>query len=166
MLGPQLAFTDSLSVVRALPLFAGVDSGVLTEILGHARLVKFDKGKVCLRQGEEVSRLYVILEGWVKTVKSTQDGRDLVLNLSGQGDVLMEMAVAGNTRCPATVQAASKVRLLSLPVSVLREYLDKNHGIAVKMMLAAAVQTQNLIGQLEQLMLRDAPQRVGWKARK
>lgn len=74
----------------------------------------------------------------------------------------METAVAGDMKCPANVMATSKLRLLSIPSFVLREYLDANHTMAVNMMLAAAAQAQNLVSQLEQLMLRDAPQRVGW----
>ena len=157
-----LALPNSVNTLRTLPLFEGISTDILRAFLGQAHSVKFNKGQICLMQGEAATRFYIILEGWAKTIKSTPDGKELVLNLLGRGDALMETATAGSRRCPATVLAASKMKLLSVPSSVLREYLDRNHRLAANMMEAAANQTQTLISQMEQLMLRDAPQRVGW----
>lgn len=151
-----------LDVIKALPLFVGLDNNILQEILKYSRIASHNKGAMIFLQGEQASRFYIILEGWVKLFKGNVDGNESILQIMGKGEALLETVIFGNTPFTVSAQAVDNVKLLSIPSSILRDKLQNNKELAINMLSTVAGRSQALISQFEQLTLKTVTQRVGW----
>lgn len=160
--GIETSVRAYMNTIQALPLFAGLEAGTMQEILKHARIVQHPKGAMIFMQGEQASRLYIILEGWVKLFKGNVDGQEAILQVMTVGDTLLETVIFNNSPFPVSAQAVEHVRLLSIPASIVRETLKNNKELAINMLSTVAGRSQALITQFEQLTLKTVTQRVGW----
>jgi CRP-like cAMP-binding protein len=151
-----------MDTIKALPLFAGLDPASLNDILKYARITNHNKGALIFMQGEQASRFYIILEGWVKLFKGNVDGQESILQVLSTGDNLLETVIFNDTPLPVNAQAVDNVKLLSIPASMIREKLKNNHALAVNMLSTVSGRSQALISQFEQLTLKTVTQRVGW----
>jgi len=151
-----------IDTIKALPLFAGLDTASLNELLKYARITSHDKGALIFMQGEQASRFYIILEGWVKLFKGNVDGQESILQVLSTGDNMLETVIFNDTPLPVNAQAVDNVKLLSIPASMIREKLKNNHALAVNMLSTVSGRSQALISQFEQLTLKTVTQRVGW----
>ncbi len=148
--------------IQALPLFCGLDEGKLQDILKYARVISHHKGTIVFMQGEQASRFYIVLEGWVKLFKGNVSGQESVLQVLTVGETLLETTIFNNLPFPVSAQAVDNVKLLSIPASIVREQLQNNKKLAINMLSNVAGRSQALITQFEQLTLKTVPQRIGW----
>jgi CRP-like cAMP-binding protein len=146
----------------SLPVFQGVEAYILREMITSAHTAQYQKGAIFLAQGMEISRFYVVLEGWCGASKGNAEGQEAILQIFRRGDFLLEAAptVLADIS-PMNLQALTPVHLLTLsPTSVL---LAMEHSkIFMANMLAAGVRRcQELRNHIEQLALHNAEERVG-----
>lgn len=160
--GIESGVRSYMSTIHALPLFAGLAPDALQDILKYARIVSHNKGAMIFLQGEQASRFYIILEGWVKIFKGNVDGHEAVLQVMTAGETLLETVIFSNSPFPVTAQAVEPVKLLSIPASIVRDRLQNNKELAINMLSTVAGRSQALISQFEQLTLKTVTQRVGW----
>lgn len=149
------------AIIRALPLFRGVKHDVLREMLRPARLAHHDKNSLILTQGEIASRFFVILDGLVNVFKSTADGEESILQILGKRDCLTEGACLVVQPCAVNARTINKTKLLSLPSSMMRDYVAQNKELALNLLASSTRRSHRLMTHLEQLTLRSAKQRVG-----
>src|SRR5262245_23795529 len=83
-------------------------------IHGVARLQRHERGTTIMRQGDASDSVCVLLEGRVKIEVNTVDGRTVVLDVLGPGDVLGEFEALGAapTRIASIVALDSTVALV------------------------------------------------------
>jgi CRP-like cAMP-binding protein len=160
--GIESSVRSYMTTIQALPLFAGLEPDALQDLLKHARVVSHNKGAMIFLQGEQASRFYIILEGWVKIFKGNVDGQESILQVMTAGETLLETVIFSNSPFPVTAQAVEHVKLLSIPASIVREKLQNNKELAINMLSTVAGRSQALISQFEQLTLKTVTQRVGW----
>jgi CRP-like cAMP-binding protein len=96
--------------------------------LGRIRV--FPAGATMCTEGEPTTHVFILVTGWVKILAVTNDGRELMLALRGQGDIVGEIAgVAGGFRT-ATVEAVDAVRALIVVYDRFGSFLDSHPGAA------------------------------------
>ncbi len=151
-----------MAVIQTLPIFSKLNANDLTEMLSHAVIRRYEKGKLLFMQGEMLSRYYLILAGWVKLYKSTESGDEAVLQMLSAGDSLMEASVFLNTPSLVSAQVVQDTKILSLPAPVIRQSLVDNKDLALNMIGGLSMRSQTLIQQIEHSRLKTATERVGW----
>ncbi len=110
MRAPDFGHTmQSLLELRELPVFHGLDSARLTELLEHGRWVTANPGDALVTQGEPGDRFYVISAGRARVVR---DGAD-VASVS-KGMYFGEIALLRDVPRTASVIAESPMRLFAL----------------------------------------------------
>lgn len=112
--------TEIHETLKRVPLFRDLDEAGLTRLERMARERSFNTGDVIVRQGDEGTGVYVILDGRVQVER---DGRELAS--LGSGYVFGEMALLDNYRRSATVKASEATRVLVIPRS---DFLAELHG--------------------------------------
>jgi CRP/FNR family transcriptional regulator, cyclic AMP receptor protein len=70
----------------------------------------------------------MLVTGWVKILSAARDGRELLLALRGQGDVVGEIAGECDGFRTATVEAAGLVWSLTLPYDGFTQFLRAHQG--------------------------------------
>jgi CRP-like cAMP-binding protein len=91
--------------------------------IGHRR--EWERGDILIRAGDRADSAIVLLTGHVKIHKSGAEGTEVVLGLSGPGDLLGEISAVGGATRSATVTALETVTANVLSVPDLRSFLGE-----------------------------------------
>jgi CRP/FNR family transcriptional regulator, cyclic AMP receptor protein len=146
-----------------------VDFDALT---AFARNVRFLRGEVLLAAGAEPQRMVFLLEGCVKLSHYTPEGLEVLLEMRGAGEPVVECAVLHNQASELTATAVSPGRALSMGLSGFRRLLDTHPGLQRALLLSLArykqaadrarvrLATQDLTTRLAELLL-DLAERFG-----
>lgn len=153
---------EYIKYIKTLPLFIGIDNDVLFNLLKHARIAKHSKGNLIFMQGEQASRFYIVLNGWVKLFKGNIEGQESILQVIHKGEALIESVLITGSIYPVSAQAVESCVLLSIPTAIIKEQMQNNQYLAINMLATLAGRSQDLISQFEQLTLKTVTQRVGW----
>jgi CRP/FNR family transcriptional regulator, cyclic AMP receptor protein len=106
----------------------------LVQLLREAREHKAKKGEHILEQGDDGDFLVILLEGQARVTVYTANGREIVLDYSGPGDVLGEIALIDGGKRSASVIAMGAVRYLTLARPFFERVIAQNHEIALRLM--------------------------------
>jgi len=94
--------------------------------LGRER--EYPPGAALCVEGDPVTHVFVLLDGWVKVMAVTADGRESVLALRGAGDLVGETAGETTGVRNATMQAMVTVRALIVGYDRFTSFLDTHLG--------------------------------------
>jgi CRP-like cAMP-binding protein len=75
--------------------------------------------------------VFVLLSGRVKITHTTPEGREIVLNFCGPGEMIGEMAVIDGSTRSGTVEALEPVEALAIPASRFRAMLESHPELAI-----------------------------------
>jgi CRP-like cAMP-binding protein len=85
--------------LRSNTFFGGLPDAALDALIRRGHTKRFAKGETICRRGEPGDSLMVVLSGRVKVINTTADGREVILNFLGVGDISGEIgALDGNER--------------------------------------------------------------------
>ena len=79
-------------------------------------------------EGEPTTHVFILVTGWVKVLAVTSDGRELMLALRGQGDIVGEISGLTTGHRNATVKAVDAVRALIVRYDRFGSFLDSHPG--------------------------------------
>ena len=148
--------------LKTLPILSSLEDRDLDELLSLSQLRNCAKDKLLFLRDEPTTRMYIILEGWVKAYNGLETGEEAVLQMLGAGETLLETAVLLNTPTPVNAQVVEHALLLSIPAPVIRQQIQSNPQLAVNMLNTVSLRSQRLVQQLELSRLKTAQERVGW----
>ncbi len=141
-------------------LFKGLDRGLLDLLAAEAVTAKFAKNQQVFRQGEECPGLYVVGSGLVRIFKYAPNGKEHVLHFAEPGKTFAEVAAMGDFPCPAYAEAVDETVCALIPTHRLRALLRRSHELCLQLLEGMSRWVHQLIGLLEDLVLRDASGRV------
>ncbi|NVJ96660.1 MAG: nitrate- and nitrite sensing domain-containing protein [Alphaproteobacteria bacterium] len=148
--------------LKSLPMLAALSDGDLDELLSLSQVREYEKDKLLFLRDEPATRMYIILEGWVKAYNGLETGEEAILQMLGAGETLLESSVLLNTATPVNAQVVEHAILLSIPAPVIRQRIHANPQLAVSMLNTVSLRSQRLVQQLELSRLKSAHERVGW----
>jgi CRP/FNR family cyclic AMP-dependent transcriptional regulator len=95
---------------------------------------RYRKGSTLMLQGDAVSTVQLIREGWVKAVQTTSSGREVLVALLGPDDAVghFEAFEGAGARHWATVIALDDLRTTAVPADRFLEYLLEHPGAALE----------------------------------
>lgn len=94
--------------------------------LGRDR--KYPPGATLCIEGDSATHVFVLVEGWVKVLSVTGDGRETVLALRGEGDIVGETAGETAGQRNATIEAINAVHALIISYARFSSFLDTHSG--------------------------------------
>ncbi|MVN78830.1 response regulator [Hymenobacter sp. HMF4947] len=100
-------------------------------------------------EGDEATRLYFVQSGRVKTVKTTDGGKELLVGLHGPGDFFGYLPLLENTPHRDSATAVDEAELLYIPKDDFTELLLRNPDVSQQFVRLLAGQVS---GQAEQLL--------------
>jgi signal transduction histidine kinase/predicted CoA-binding protein len=105
---------QAFDFLRNVPLFKGMPDADLQRICEFADLVRLAPGERLFSEGEPGDAAYVIKSGEVEVVK-VSSGREVLLAVRKQGDVIGEVALLEEAPRMATVRSARGAEVLAIP---------------------------------------------------
>ncbi len=131
--GPRLdkLHWNMVQVARSVPLFRGLteeDWEAIAPLLhGHC----FPKDAYVFFQGDPPDALYIVWMGRIKLVRHTDNGRDVVVEVMGPGQILGEMAVLDGCPYSTTAQTLEEVAVVTIARRDFYGLLDRYPRVAM-----------------------------------
>ncbi|MEV0826039.1 Crp/Fnr family transcriptional regulator [Nonomuraea rubra] len=143
------------AVLAEIPLFQVLgESGIRsTARAGVAR--RYRSGQIIFHQGDPGESLYVLLDGLVKVVFTTEHGDEIVLNMLRRGDTFGEMALLDGSPRSASIVTARPAWVFALPRARLLELMREHPGLADEFLRLLGRMVRRLTGQAADLAFLD-----------
>ncbi|HRD53016.1 MAG TPA: Crp/Fnr family transcriptional regulator [Flavobacteriales bacterium] len=120
----------------------------------------FAKGEAIFSTGEKADRMFMIHHGRVKVVASYVKGRERIIRLAGDGEVLGHRGIGHEPIYTASAIALVPSRVNSIPMSLFLSTLKANPLFCYHFLLFFAAELRILDQHLRDLMNMDVAQRV------
>lgn len=121
----------------------------LEELTEESNVNDYKKKQVIYKQGNHPHYLFYILKGKVKTFKTHEDGKDLVIDLFNQGDFFGYVPLIENAVYGETAEAIEETELALIPRKDFEELLNTNPAIARKLI---TLLSKNVVAKEDHLL--------------
>ena len=115
--------------LRTVPLFSALSPEFIETLAHRVELIRYSKGEVLCRQGDQAQSFFMVRIGFVKMVEE-HPGGDLVLAYQGKGGYFGEIGLIERGTYAFTVTALDNVEVVRVGAEEFREMLDRFPDIA------------------------------------
>ena len=123
-------------------------------------LLTFKRGEHIFTDGQVATHMFMIHRGRVKVVVRQAGGRERIIRIAGDGEVLGHRAIGDKPTYTATVTALSETRVNTIPMPLFLSTLRANNLFCYHFLLYFAEEMRLLDQDMRELMELDVPQRV------
>lgn len=158
---PEDHLAQTIATIRSVPMFTDLTPPVLALLARIAR-VEFSPAQTQLcQQGALPEVLHILLDGQVALTGTAPDGTTTVVEVLHPPGYFVLAAVL--TELPYLMSARTVIpsRLLHLNAAGLRALVREEPPIAHAMLMSQARDFRRMVGQVRDLKLRTAAQRLG-----
>jgi CRP/FNR family transcriptional regulator len=148
------------SPLGSSPLFAALDETSADALRESMTEVRLSRGQTLFREGDPGERLYVVLTGKIKLVRSAADGRENLLAVLGPGEMFGELSAFDPRPRTATAAAITTVTLSGLGHHELEKWLLIHPEVASQLLAAMARRLRRTNEAMTDLVFSDVPGRV------
>ncbi len=141
-------------------LLGNLSSEWRSRLAHEARTVSFARGRSIFLQDEPCPGLYCVAQGLVKLFKVAPSGKELVLHFAEPGGTFAEVAAIGGFVTPANAEAVQDTLCALVPAERLQLLLINHHALCLELLTGMSFWVRQLVGTLEDIVLRDASGRV------
>jgi CRP/FNR family transcriptional regulator, cyclic AMP receptor protein len=111
-------------------LIAALPQAGLRRLAALGQTRTFAKNMVIINEGDVGDTVYILLAGHVRVYHGTEDGREVVLDVLGPGEIIGEMVLDGSPRS-ASVMTVEFCTMAFMSAGALRENLRSDPDIAL-----------------------------------
>lgn len=104
----------SVPVLRAIPLFASLCDRELADVAPMFSHASIDKDNYVFFEGDPPLWVYIVIEGRVKLLKYSEEGKVVILHLSKPGEMFGGVAAFGRRPYPFTARALIPSHVLKI----------------------------------------------------
>jgi CRP-like cAMP-binding protein len=148
------------AALAASPLFKNLAPADVARVAGFSFFRELEKGEVVFREGDGAAAFYVVASGQVKVFKESVDGRELIIKIMREGDLVGEAAALAGVPYPATAQALDDAAAVEIPRREFAALLEREPDLALNIIAALSVRLNQINAVLEKLTLKDVPARL------
>ena len=148
------------TLIQTVPLFSDLSDTSLKVITGKMVARSYDKEKMILIEESAGETFFLISKGTVKITRMSDDGREVILAILGEGDFFGEMALLDGEGRSANVIALEDAKVLTLQRSDFLDILERFPKIAIHLLKELTARIRHSDQQIESLSLSGAEQRI------
>jgi CRP/FNR family cyclic AMP-dependent transcriptional regulator len=141
----------SPELIRRYPYFSGISIGQLNMLANIAEEVEAEVGKYFHHEGDDINKVYIIVEGEVSLVTSLpQQDKEVVINTIGAEEVFGWTSLLPPFTAGAGARANTKCKLIEFKASELREKFEEDYEFGYLMMMKIS---QNIRERLDSIVI-------------
>jgi CRP/FNR family transcriptional regulator, dissimilatory nitrate respiration regulator len=171
-MNPNLALADLkqaviINLLRGCRLFAGLAPADLEQIATIAVVKTLDKGQYLFREGEPAQGFFIVQRGAVNIHRVNAAGKEQIIHIFRPGESFAEATLATEAGYPADARALESSQVLLVQKAGFVALLRRQPELALRMLGAMSLHLRALVGQLEDLTLKDVETRLAnWLVRR
>lgn len=140
--------------------FRGLPENVATTIHSHSSVRTFERGATVFLQGEAATSFFVVLNGWVKLYRVSQNGAEAIVGVFTKGQSFAEAVAFQSGAYPVSAEAVTECRLYRVNAGLVIELMKSQPELCTAMIGATFMHLHELVLQIEQLKAHTGAQRV------
>ncbi|WP_422365643.1 Crp/Fnr family transcriptional regulator [Pelagibius sp.] len=147
-------------IAKESVLLASVPEDLVETILSHTETRSFDRGTTIFLQGEPADSVYIVLEGWVKLFRISQNGAEAVVGVFTKGRSFGEAAAFRNDVYPVAAEAVTDCRVMPVRAGLILGLMKSRPELCTAILASTFKHLHALVSQVEQLKAHTGAQRV------
>jgi CRP/FNR family transcriptional regulator len=144
----------------SIPLVSRLSDEQRQRVLGVGHGTSLVKGEILFHEADPADAMYVVVEGTIKMIRYSPQGKEMLLHLVVPGQSFAEAALFGTATYPAAAQAVEASQLWCLPRARLLELIGGSPELGMAMVASVSHWTRTLVGKLELLTQRRVEERL------
>lgn len=151
--------TADIDLIRALPLFGGMEKSHFETLIKAAFLQRFPTHVVLVNEGDQPDFLHIVIEGAVELF-STHAGRETTLWILRPISTFILAAVIRDELYLNSVRALEPSRILMIPAEAVRDIFDQDAIFARSIVCELAARYRSAVKDIKNLKLRPSLERL------
>ncbi len=152
--------SDHLSLISKMPLFHKLTENALEMLDGMLVERDFARGKNIFSEGSESTGFYIMINGRVKVYKLSAEGKEQILHIVGEKELLGAVSAFAGSPYPAHADAMEKTKALFFPRKDFLKLIQKEPSVVMNMMANLSMRLQHFTRMIEDLSLKEVPGRL------
>ncbi len=149
-----------LATLRSSTLFKGLPEADLRALSDMVVLKTLESGDYLFHEGARSHGFYIIHRGAINVHRVTPAGKEQIIHIFRSGESFAEAALAMDTGYPADARAAENSSVLLVQKAGFIALIRKQPEFALRMLASMSLHLRLLVGQLEDLTLKDVETRL------
>ncbi|MBL4615652.1 MAG: Crp/Fnr family transcriptional regulator [Magnetovibrio sp.] len=141
-------------------LFAGLIPDDLRKLLSTSSIRRYPDNTTLFMEGETADRFYVVMDGWVKLFRLSENGQEVVISVSSPGESFAEAAIFDSHIFPVSASAITDVRLLVVGAESLLRQISESNQLAFNMLASMSKQMRSNVTKLHQMCSMSSTERL------
>lgn len=150
----------ALQTLAGIPLFSGLPSEDLTEVLSEGQLRHLDAHSVLLQAHHQPTHLVIVLQGQLQIMDVAEDGRIIRVSFANPGDMVGLLSVIDEQAIVSNVASSMTTDLLLIPMPTARRIVFGQPAITERVMKLLVRHVRKATEERRLLSLPNAFQRV------
>ncbi len=151
---------SKIELLQSVPLFGDLSESSLNKIADQMIIRSYSKGQMILMEESSGETFFVLAKGAVKVTRMSDDGREVILAMLGEGDFFGEMSLLDGEGRSANIVAIEDSEALTIKRGEFLAILENHPRIAIHLLEELTQRLRRSDQQIESLSLSDAEQRI------
>ena len=156
----ELSRIGITAALRSCRLFTGLPSPDLESIANVTVVKSLAKGEYLFREGAPAAGFYIVQHGSVNVHRVNAAGKEQIIHIFRTGDSFAEVALASDKGYPADARVLEPTQVLLVQKDGIVALLRRQPELALRMLGSMSSHLRVLVGQLEDLTLKDVETRL------
>jgi CRP/FNR family transcriptional regulator len=148
------------NTLRSCRLFDGLPPQDLENIAAVTVIKSLGKGEYLFHEGDPASGFYIIQRGAINVHRVSAAGKEQIIHVFRAGDSFAEVALATERGYPADARALEPSQVLLVQKHGMLDLVRRQPELALRMLGSMSSHLRVLVGQLEDLTLKDVETRL------
>jgi CRP/FNR family transcriptional regulator len=149
-----------VNALRRCQLFAGLPQQDFENIAAVTVVKSLDKGEFLFHEGDSAVGFYIVQTGAINVHRVSAAGREQTIHIFRPGESFAEAALASERGYPADARAVEPSQVLLVQKAGFLDLLRHQPELALRMLSSMSAHLRVLVGQLEDLTLKDVETRL------
>ena len=147
--------------LKDVNIFSHLSDEKIDEIKKYFTLREYPKGSMIILEEEYGDVVFLVKKGTIKITRVNDEGKEVILSLMGENDMVGEMSVIDGESRSANVLAQENCELYAIRSEDFLSLLKENFEISFSLMGELANRIRKSDQHIEALSLSDAEHRIG-----
>lgn len=159
----SLSHFKQISIAAALrgsQIFSGLPPEDIETITGITAVKPLEKGEYLFREGDPSRGFYIVQKGAINVHRVSSAGKEQVIHVFRTGESFAEATLAANQGYPGDARAVTSSQVLLVQREGFLGLLRQRPDLALRMLGSMSSHLRVLVGQLEDLTLKDVETRL------
>lgn len=149
-----------VNTLRSCQLFTGLPPADLEQIAAVTVLKSLEKDEYLFHEGDSAVGFYIVQRGAVNVHRVNAAGKEQIIHVFRTGDSFAEVALASATGYPADARVLEPSQVLLVQKDGILTLLKRQPELALRMLGSMSSHLRVLVGQLEDLTMKDVETRL------